>query len=192
MKSGPFYEKRIIRWSAAGLRARWPRRRRYDSHHLAQRTDSERSRTRKPAALSFDEAQRLSGSCPMIFTWNGQHFEFITDVLGVAPLGASSGDGNYFPVDHDEYIQIPGARSAGRNGQLPNPHHRRTARSLLSRSDPAHRGRSPVRHRTSTPTTNSNRRLILSSASSAGPGKIHPLHAVDNGIADATARLADA
>ncbi|MBI3933586.1 MAG: CRTAC1 family protein, partial [Acidobacteria bacterium] len=59
--------------------------------------------------LSFTEAQRLSGSCPMIFTWNGQYFQFITDVLGVAPLGASLGDGKYFPVDHDEYIQIPAA-----------------------------------------------------------------------------------
>ncbi|OFV95939.1 MAG: hypothetical protein A3H94_06305 [Acidobacteria bacterium RIFCSPLOWO2_02_FULL_60_20] len=57
--------------------------------------------------LVFKEAQRLSGSCPMIFTWNGKYFQFITDVLGVAPLGASLGDGKYFPVDHDEYIQIP-------------------------------------------------------------------------------------
>ncbi len=59
-------------------------------------------------ALVFEEAQRLSGSCPMIFTWNGEGFQFITDVLGVAPLGASAGDGEYFPVDHDEWIQIPG------------------------------------------------------------------------------------
>ena len=29
----------------------------------------------------------------MIFTWNGDEFEFITDVLGVAPLGAAAGDG---------------------------------------------------------------------------------------------------
>ena len=55
----------------------------------------------------YDEAQRLSGSCPMIWSWNGREFEYITDVLGVAPLGASAGDGHYFPVDHDEYIQIP-------------------------------------------------------------------------------------
>ena len=60
-------------------------------------------------ALAITEAQRLSGSCPMIFTWNGHGYQFITDVLGVAPLGASSGDGTYFPVDHDEYVQIPGA-----------------------------------------------------------------------------------
>ena len=59
-------------------------------------------------AVSYKEAQRLSGSCPMIFTWDGTGFRYITDVLGVAPLGASSGDGTYFPVDHDEYVQIPG------------------------------------------------------------------------------------
>jgi hypothetical protein len=56
---------------------------------------------------TFTEAQRLSGSCPMIFTWSGSRFQFITDVLGVAPLGASAGNGRYFPVDHDEYVQIP-------------------------------------------------------------------------------------
>ncbi|MEO8127793.1 MAG: tetratricopeptide repeat protein [Bryobacteraceae bacterium] len=56
----------------------------------------------------YKEAQRLSGSCPIIWTWNGTGFEYITDVLGVAPLGASAGEGQYFPVDHDEYIQIDG------------------------------------------------------------------------------------
>ncbi len=59
-------------------------------------------------AYSYKEAQRLSGSCPMIWSWNGEKFEFVTDVLGVAPLGAMSGEGQYFPTDHREYIQIPG------------------------------------------------------------------------------------
>jgi tetratricopeptide (TPR) repeat protein len=62
------------------------------------------------------EAPRLSGSCPMVFTWNGNSFEFITDVLGVAPLGASSGDGKYFPVDHQEYVSIPGSALRPRDG----------------------------------------------------------------------------
>ena len=56
----------------------------------------------------YEEAQRLSGSCPMIFSWNGEEFEFIADVLGVAPLGISDGNGGYFDVRHDEYIQIAG------------------------------------------------------------------------------------
>jgi hypothetical protein len=67
-------------------------------------------------AAIIKEAPRLSGSCPMIFTWNGERFQFITDVLGVAPLGASSSDGEYFPVDHDEYVSIPAASLRPRDG----------------------------------------------------------------------------
>src|SRR6202007_3116302 len=59
-------------------------------------------------ALVVKEKPRLSGSCPMVFAWNGTRFEFVTDVLGVAPLGASDGEGQYFPVDHDEWVYIPG------------------------------------------------------------------------------------
>jgi hypothetical protein len=59
--------------------------------------------------LEFKEAQRLSGSCPLIFVWNGKEFEYVTDVLGVAPLGAMSGDGQFFPTNHTEYISLPGA-----------------------------------------------------------------------------------
>jgi tetratricopeptide (TPR) repeat protein len=69
----------------------------------------------------YKEANRLSGSCPMIWTWNGREFEFITDVLGVAPLGASNGEANnesggYFPVDHREYVSIPGRALKERDG----------------------------------------------------------------------------
>jgi tetratricopeptide (TPR) repeat protein len=65
----------------------------------------------------YEESQRLSGSCPMIWTWNGVGFEFITDVLGVAPLGAAAGDGTYFPVDHTEYISIPSDALALQGGK---------------------------------------------------------------------------
>jgi tetratricopeptide (TPR) repeat protein len=64
----------------------------------------------------FEEKPRLSGSCPMIYTWNGQEFEFISEVLGVAPLGASLGGGKFFPVDHDEYVWIDGKQLRQRNG----------------------------------------------------------------------------
>jgi hypothetical protein len=67
--------------------------------------------------LAVKEAPRLSGSCPMIFTWDGTGFRFITDVLGVAPLGASAGDGEYFPVDHDEFVQIPGEALVASGGR---------------------------------------------------------------------------
>ncbi len=108
VKAGALYQKKIYREAplyfdmrgyaeADTVRITWP-------NGLIQNEPQKKADT----ALSIEEAQRLSGSCPMIFTWNGRGFQFITDVLGVAPLGASSADGKYFPVDHDEYIQIPG------------------------------------------------------------------------------------
>ncbi len=74
---------------------------------------------RQPANQThiYEEAQRLSGSCPMIWSWNGREFQFVTDVLGVAPLGARDGDGSFFPVDHQEYIQIPATALQARNGR---------------------------------------------------------------------------
>jgi tetratricopeptide (TPR) repeat protein len=76
--------------------------------------------TRQPADKNhrYEESQRLSGSCPMIWTWNGSGFEFVADVLGVAPLGASDGDGSYFPVNHVEYVLIPGHSLHAANGRL--------------------------------------------------------------------------
>ncbi len=67
-------------------------------------------------AYSYKEAQRLSGSCPLIWSWNGTKFQFVTDVLGVAPLGAMSGEDQFFPTDHREYVQIPGAQLRPDNG----------------------------------------------------------------------------
>jgi tetratricopeptide (TPR) repeat protein len=117
VKAGTFYEKATYRGVPVAFR-------------LGARTQIETVRITWPNGLIQNEteqpvnrinvvkeAPRLSGSCPMIFTWNGERFEFITDVLGVAPLGASSGDGQYFPVDHDEYVSIPGERLKARNGQ---------------------------------------------------------------------------
>ena len=66
--------------------------------------------------ISIKEAPRLSGSCPMVFTWNGAAFEYISEVLGVAPLGASVARGVYFPVDHDEYVTIRGDQLRERDG----------------------------------------------------------------------------
>ena len=69
-------------------------------------------------SIDIKEAPRLSGSCPMIYTWNGREFEYISEVLGVAPLGAGLARGVYFPVDHDEYVFIRGGQLAARGGML--------------------------------------------------------------------------
>jgi tetratricopeptide (TPR) repeat protein len=116
VKAGSVYRKRIYRGAPLvfGLGSRAE----VDTVRITWPNGLIQNETRQPAGqvALYKEAPRLSGSCPMIFTWNGERFEFITDVLGVAPLGAAAGDGEYFPVDHDEYVQIPGEALAALDG----------------------------------------------------------------------------
>ena len=59
------------------------------------------------------EAQTLKGSCPFLFTWNGNEYVFVKDVmwrsaLGM-PLGIMGGNTAYaFPDASDDYIKVPG------------------------------------------------------------------------------------
>jgi len=107
VKAGAHYQKRTYHGVPIVFGVRSARE--IDTVRITWPNGMIQNQPRQPADKPelFKEAQRLSGSCPMIFTWNGRGFEFITDVLGVAPLGASSGDGKYFPLDHDEVVWIP-------------------------------------------------------------------------------------
>ena len=117
VKSGTFYARR--QYDVAPVTFHLGDRDVVDTIRIIWPNGMIQNETRQLARRRMDikEAPRLSGSCPMIFTWNGHAFEFITDVLGVAPLGASSGDGTYFPVDHDEYVSIKGSSLAPRQGE---------------------------------------------------------------------------
>ncbi len=116
VKSGTSYQKQT--WAGLPLVFRLGSRTQVDTVRITWPNGLIQNEMNQPInkLVTIEEAQRLSGSCPMIFTWNGKRYQFITDVLGVAPLGASSGDGRYFPVDHDEYVSIPGEALQERDG----------------------------------------------------------------------------
>ncbi len=118
IKAGQLYQKKI--YDGAPLVFELGSRTVVDTVRITWPNGLIQNETNQPADRAYDykEAQRLSGSCPMIWTWDGRRFRFITDVLGVAPLGAMSGDGRYFPVDHEEYIQIPDGALAARDGRF--------------------------------------------------------------------------
>jgi tetratricopeptide (TPR) repeat protein len=58
--------------------------------------------------LAFSENNRKTGSCPVLFTWNGQRFVCIGDFLGGGGLGYLVAPGVYGQPDRDEAIAIAG------------------------------------------------------------------------------------
>ena len=69
------------------------------------------------------EDQILKGSCPMLFTWTGEGWEFQKDIMWKSALGMPTGIlGNrgarsYAPAEASrEYVRIPGDRLVARDG----------------------------------------------------------------------------
>lgn len=56
------------------------------------------------------EVQAPKGSCPFVYTWNGERYEFFTDLLWNAPLGLQFAEGVVAPPRAWEYLKIPGER----------------------------------------------------------------------------------
>ncbi len=72
-----------------------------------------------PFALDLtlgEQTEGLIGSCPFLYSWNGEEYEFISDVLGITPLGLPMGPGMLVPPDHDEYILIRGDQLQPKDG----------------------------------------------------------------------------
>ena len=71
------------------------------------------------AALGpIGEVERLEGSCPLLYTWDGKEWRFINEVLGVAPLGMPLATDVIHAADFDEYVPIPGAALRARDGMF--------------------------------------------------------------------------
>jgi tetratricopeptide (TPR) repeat protein len=73
------------------------------------------------ADQSLIESQTLKGSCPFLYTWDGEKFEFAKDILwrsGLGmPLGIMGGNTAYAFADaSDDYIKIPGEQLKAKRG----------------------------------------------------------------------------
>lgn len=56
------------------------------------------------------EEQKLLGSCPYLYTWDGEKFTFFTDLLWNAPLGLKFAENVVAPWREWEYLKIDGDR----------------------------------------------------------------------------------
>jgi hypothetical protein len=67
------------------------------------------------------EEQILKGSCPFLYTWDGNKFTFVKDILWRSalgmPMGIMAGEMTYaFSNSTEEYMKIPGAVLIPKNG----------------------------------------------------------------------------
>ena len=63
------------------------------------------------------ETQRQLASCPVLFAWNGESYDFVADVLGVGGLGFFAEPGVYAPPRPHESFLLDAAALAPRDGR---------------------------------------------------------------------------
>jgi hypothetical protein len=57
--------------------------------------------------IEVRESERLATSCPLLYAWDGRKFVFLTDVLGVGPLGELAPDGTRIKPFPGEFARLP-------------------------------------------------------------------------------------
>jgi hypothetical protein len=64
----------------------------------------------------IEETQRQLSSCPVLFAFDGRHFAFVTDLLGVGGIGTPTSPGRYEPPHPRENVLLPEGLLAARYG----------------------------------------------------------------------------
>ena len=98
---------------------------------LGDRTEADVVRLLWPTGVVQDEVQlaaatpheiqqidRRGSSCPILFSWNGTRFEFISDTIGPAVVGHWVAPGEYDTPDTDEFVKVDGSKVKVRDGRL--------------------------------------------------------------------------
>lgn len=63
------------------------------------------------------EKQVLKGSCPFLYVYNGEQYEFVTDLLWRAPLGLVTSMGFVAPDETRDFVKISGQQMQPRSGR---------------------------------------------------------------------------
>jgi Tfp pilus assembly protein PilF len=69
------------------------------------------------AVLAVNELDRKPSSCPYLYAWNGERFEFLTDFLGAGEMGYYEAPGVRNDPNPVEYVRIAPGRLEARNGR---------------------------------------------------------------------------
>jgi tetratricopeptide (TPR) repeat protein len=70
-----------------------------------------------PGSRRVEETQRQLSSCPVLFAFDGRHFAFVTDLLGVGGMGTPTSPGVYDEPRPRESVLLPDGLLAARDGR---------------------------------------------------------------------------
>ena len=104
------------RTTADAVRIIWPAGIVQAETEIARATDTTNP---KSTMLSLDitELDRKPSSCPYLYAWNGERFEFVTDFMGGGEMGYLEEPGRHNKPDADEYVRIRGEQLREQNGR---------------------------------------------------------------------------
>jgi len=58
------------------------------------------------SSTAVRESERLASSCPFLYVWNGHRYVFLSDIMGVAPLGELAPDGTRVRPNPDQVVRL--------------------------------------------------------------------------------------
>ena len=100
------------RAGADAVRLLWP------AGIVQSETEIASDKSRSFAVFQVTELDRKPSSCPFLYTWNGDRFEFVTDFMGGGEMGYWEAPGLRNHPDPDEYVRIRDDQLKERNGRL--------------------------------------------------------------------------
>jgi tetratricopeptide (TPR) repeat protein len=94
------------------VRVLWPAGIVQSETEIARPNDKKLAQT-----VTVTELDRKPSSCPYLYTWNGERFEFVTDFMGGGEMGYWEAPGKRNHPDPDEYVRIRGDQLKERQGR---------------------------------------------------------------------------
>ena len=70
------------------------------------------------ARHAITQIDRRGSSCPVLFSWNGERYEFIADAIGPAVVGHWVAPGTRNISDVDEFVKVEGRQVREKDGRL--------------------------------------------------------------------------